>query len=43
MTGLVFSITIVVLQLASSQFSPRVLQTFLESRITQNTLGVFAR
>ncbi len=41
-TGLVFSITIVVLQLASSQFSPRVLSTFLEDRITQHTLGVFA-
>lgn len=41
-TGLVFSITIVVLQLASSQFSPRVLRTFLESRVTQHTLGVFA-
>lgn len=41
-TGLVFSITIVVLQLASSQFSPRVLRTFLDSRITQHTLGVFA-
>jgi len=40
-TGLVFSITIVVLQLASSQFSPRVLGTFLESRVTQHTLGVF--
>lgn len=41
-TGLVFSITVVVLQLASSQFSPRVLRTFLSRRITQNTLGVFA-
>ena len=41
-TGLVFSITIVVLQLASSQFSPRVLSAFLDDRITQNTLGVFA-
>ena len=41
-TGLVFSITIVVLQLASSQFSPRVLRTFLDDRIPQNTLGVFA-
>ncbi len=40
-TGLVFSITIVVLQLASSQFTPRVLATFLESRIVQVTLGVF--
>ncbi len=41
-TGLVFSITIVVLQLASSQFTPRVLQTFLDDRVTQHTLGVFA-
>ena len=41
MTGLVFSITMVVLQLASSQFTPRVLGSFLESRITQATLGVF--
>lgn len=41
-TGLVFSITIVVLQLASSQFSPRVLATFLENRVTRHTLGVFA-
>ena len=41
-TGLVFSITIVVLQLASSQFSPRVLQTFLQDRVTQHTLGVFS-
>ncbi|SEE94004.1 DUF2254 domain-containing protein [Ruania alba] len=40
-TGLVFSITMVVLQLASSQFSPRVLGNFLHSRITQMTLGVF--
>jgi len=40
-TGLVFSITIVVLQLASSQFSPRVLGRFLENRTTQVTLGVF--
>lgn len=40
-TGLVFSITIVVLQLASSQYSPRVLANFLESRTSQVTLGVF--
>lgn len=40
-TGLVFSITMVVLQLASSQFTPRVLGSFLDSRITQATLGVF--
>ena len=41
-TGLVFSITVVSLQLASSQFSPRVLRTFLDSRVTQLTLGLFA-
>ncbi len=41
-TGLVFSITIVVLQLASSQFSPRVLRTFLDDRIPQLTLGIFS-
>ena len=40
-TGLVFSITIVVLQLTSSQFSPRVLRTFLRDRKTQISLGVF--
>ncbi|MGB7449079.1 MAG: DUF2254 domain-containing protein [Ornithinimicrobium sp.] len=42
LTGLVFSITIVVLQLASSQFSPRVLNSFLDERVPQVTLGVFA-
>jgi uncharacterized membrane protein len=40
-TGLVFSITIVVLQLSSAQFSPRVLQMFLGDRVIQLTLGVF--
>lgn len=40
-TGLVFSITMVVLQLASSQFIPRLLGTFLASRTVQLTLGVF--
>jgi len=40
-TGLVFSITIVVLQLTSSQFSPRILRTFLRDRFTQASLGVF--
>lgn len=40
-TGLVFSITIVVLQLTSSQFSPRVLRSFLRDRSNQLTLGVF--
>jgi len=40
-TGLVFSITVVVLQLTSSQFSPRVLRTFLRDRQTQFALGAF--
>lgn len=40
-TGLVFSITIVVLQLTSSQFSPRVLRNFLGDRGNQLSLGVF--
>lgn len=40
-TGLVFSITIVVLQLTSSQFSPRVLRNFLRDRTNQLTLGTF--
>ncbi len=39
--GLTFSITMVVLQLASSQFSPRILRTFFGDRITQITIGVF--
>lgn len=41
MTGLVFSITMVILQLASSQYSPRLIGGFLQKRITQVTLGVF--
>ncbi len=41
LTALVFSITIVVLQLASSQFSPRVLRTFLRDQRNQLTLGIF--
>ena len=40
-TGLVFTITIVVLQLASQQFSPRVLRTFLRDRQSQLAMGVF--
>lgn len=40
-TGLVFSITIVVLQLASSQFTPRALGGYLQNRIVQGTLGIF--
>lgn len=40
-TGVVFSITIVVLQLASNQFTPRVLRSFTENRANQLVLGVF--
>ncbi len=40
-TGVVFSVTIVALQLASSQFSPRVLRTFLRDRTVQVSLGAF--
>jgi len=40
-TGVVFSLTIVALQIASQQFSPRLLRTFLRSRSTQGALGVF--
>ena len=40
-TGLVFSITMLVLQLASSQLSPRVMRTFLRDRANQVVLGLF--
>jgi uncharacterized membrane protein len=39
--GVVFSVTMVVLTLASSQFSPRILRSFMRDRITQAVLGVF--
>lgn len=39
--GVVFSITIVALQLTSTQFSPRVLRNFLRDRSTQWVLGSF--
>ncbi|MGI8761096.1 MAG: DUF2254 domain-containing protein [Jatrophihabitantaceae bacterium] len=41
MTGLVFSITIVALQLAAGQFSSRVMRDFLRDRVIQLTFGVF--
>lgn len=41
LAALVFSITVIVLQLASGQFSPRVLRTFLKDQRNQATLGVF--
>lgn len=40
-TSLTFSLTVVTLQLASSQFSPRLLRTFSSDRFVQITLGVF--
>lgn len=40
-TGVVFSITMLVLQLASSQFSPRALRTFLRDAPSKVALGTF--
>ena len=39
--GVVFSIILVVLTLASTQFGPRMLRTFIRDRGTQFTLGTF--
>lgn len=39
--GVVFSITVVALQLTSTQYSPRVLRNFMRDRPTQLTLAVF--
>src|SRR5271166_1911184 len=39
--GIVFSITIVALTLASTQFGPRMLRNFIRDRGTQLTLGTF--
>jgi uncharacterized membrane protein len=39
--GMVFSITILVLQLASQQFGPRMLRNFIRDRGTQFSLGAF--
>jgi uncharacterized membrane protein len=40
-TGVVFSVTIVALQLASTQYTPRVLRNFTADRASQMVLGVF--
>lgn len=40
-TSLTFSLAVVALQLASSQFSPRLLRTFVREWVFQVTLGVF--
>jgi uncharacterized membrane protein len=39
--GVVFSVTIVALQLASSQFTPRILRNFMADRVNQVVLGAF--
>jgi uncharacterized membrane protein len=41
LTALVFSITMLVLQMAAGQYSPRVLRTFLRDRNSHVTLGIF--
>ncbi len=40
-TSLTFSLTVVTLQLASSQFSPRLLRTFTSDRFVHVTLAIF--
>ncbi|MHA7240427.1 DUF2254 domain-containing protein [Arthrobacter sp. TMS1-12-1] len=40
-TSLTFSLTVVTLQLASSQFSPRLLRTFTRDRFVHNILALF--
>lgn len=40
--GITFSMTLLALTLASSQYTSRILKNFMRSRITQETLGVFA-
>ncbi len=40
-TSLTFSLTVVTLQLASSQFSPRLLRMFTRDLVVQATLGLF--
>ncbi|MEJ2362648.1 MAG: DUF2254 domain-containing protein [Gammaproteobacteria bacterium] len=40
--GITFSMTLVALALASSQYTSRILGNFMSSRVTQVTLGIFA-
>jgi uncharacterized membrane protein len=40
--GITFSMTLVALALASSQYTSRILRNFMGSRVTQVTLGIFA-
>jgi uncharacterized membrane protein len=39
--GVIFSITVVVLSLASNQYSPRILHNFMQDRFNQAILGTF--
>src|SRR5690606_33292857 len=39
--GVVFSVTLVALTLAATQYSPRVIRTFMSDRPTQAVLGLF--
>jgi uncharacterized membrane protein len=41
LTALVLTVTMVVVQLAMGQFSPRIVQTFLRDKPSQLTIGVF--
>ncbi len=40
--GITFSMTLVALALASSQYTSRILRNFMRSRVTQVTLGIFS-
>ena len=40
--GITFSMTLLALTLASSQYTSRILRNFMRSRVTQVTLGIFA-
>jgi uncharacterized membrane protein len=40
--GITFSMTLLALTLASSQYTSRILRNFMHSRVTQVTLGIFA-
>lgn len=40
-TSLTFSLTLITLQLASSQYSPRLLRTFAADQVVQRTLALF--
>ena len=40
--GVTFSMTLVALALASSQYTSRILRNFMRDRVTQVVLGIFA-